>query len=135
MILCTYCHLIIDSLTNILSEFMNLTSIRSFPNFLQVSHLHIVPSLSLSLLKSDIVNFEDLRSVRQIWVAAAPICEEAHEKLKKKFHQPVRIYKAYGLTEATFIVAFGEFERQKPGCIGKIVETMQCKVSLMTQNH
>ncbi|CAH0387049.1 unnamed protein product [Bemisia tabaci] len=93
-----------------------------------VSHLHIVPSLSLSLLKSDIVNFEDLRSVRQIWVAAAPICEEAHEKLKKKFHQPVRIYKAYGLTEATFIVAFGEFERQKPGCIGKIVETMQCKI-------
>lgn len=87
-----------------------------------------MPSLLLSLLKSNSVNFGDLQSVRKIWLAAAPILEEECSKLKKKFLQPVQIYRALGLTETTYITAVGEIVPGKPRRIGKIVETMQCKV-------
>ncbi|CAH0387052.1 unnamed protein product [Bemisia tabaci] len=110
-----------------MASFSFLSWINTIKEF-SASHLHLVPSLLLSLLKSNSVNFGDLQSVRKIWLAAAPILEEECSKLKKKFLQPVQIYRALGLTETTYITAVGEIVPGKPRRIGKIVETMQCKI-------
>lgn len=100
-----------------------------------LTHLHIVPSLLVTLIKSSWINFGDLKSVQHVWTGAAPVGAKEQEDLKKKFQQAVVIHHSYGLTETTFTMFTGVSSLQKPGSPGRLIDSMQCKIVDLENNN
>uniref|UniRef100_A0A0A9YVM6 4-coumarate--CoA ligase-like 7 n=1 Tax=Lygus hesperus TaxID=30085 RepID=A0A0A9YVM6_LYGHE len=94
----------------------------------QITHLYLVPSLLISLGKSELVRPDDLLSVKEVLTGAGPITLEQQRSLKNKLPPTARIFHSYGMTETTFIVTFGEMREDKPNSIGRLASGLKAKI-------
>ncbi|XP_010484070.1 PREDICTED: 4-coumarate--CoA ligase-like 9 [Camelina sativa] len=95
----------------------------------KVTGIPVSPPLIVTLVKSDLTNKYDLRSLRSLGCGGAPLGKDVAERFNKKFPD-VEIVQGYGLTESTGPVAstFGPEETVKYGSVGRISENLEAKI-------
>lgn len=93
----------------------------------QITAMHVVSSLLVSLGKLPAESLARLASVRRIFSGAAQISPLVQSALQARLPH-VTLFHSYGMTETTFTTFVGEVRADKPGSPGTLVRSMECKV-------
>ncbi|KAI4350546.1 hypothetical protein L6164_004993 [Bauhinia variegata] len=126
----TYClRSVVLSETVVLMERYSLRGMLSAVEEFKVTHLALVPSLVLAMVKDDLTDGYDLSSLESISCGAAPIGKDVIAAFSSKFPTAV-IAQGYGLTESTASVfrALGPAEARRPGTTGKLIAGVEVKI-------
>ena len=88
----------------------------------------LVPPIAVMLSKLNLVDDYDLRSVKVVLCAAAPLSPEVVEKLIHKFGW--ELMQGFGMTESlcTHVTPRGEKRLEKPGSVGLLMPFSEAKV-------
>lgn len=93
----------------------------------KIEILSVPPPIIVFLAKSPIVDKYDLSCLKVIFCAAAPLSKETELQFKERFNDIV-VLQAYGQSEATLAVLYGQAGTAKPGSVGEIIKGMSAKV-------
>uniref|UniRef100_A0A1J3JMX7 4-coumarate--CoA ligase-like 9 n=2 Tax=Noccaea caerulescens TaxID=107243 RepID=A0A1J3JMX7_NOCCA len=95
----------------------------------KVTGMPVSPPLIVALVKSELTNKYDLRSLRSLGCGGAPLGKDVAERFNQKFPN-VEIVQGYGLTESTGPAAatFGPEEIVRYGSVGRISENIEAKI-------
>ena len=91
-----------------------------------VTRAYLVPPIVLALAKHPLVDRYDLSRLETIVSGAAPLSEELADEVTERIG--VEILQGYGMTEtspATHVALPGS---GKPGCVGKLVPSSECRI-------
>ncbi|XP_017785921.1 PREDICTED: 4-coumarate--CoA ligase 1-like [Nicrophorus vespilloides] len=89
--------------------------------------LEIIPTIATFLARSPIIDKYNLTSIKNIICGGAPLTQDIHNAIQKRFNCQVR--QLYGMTE-TCGLAMAEFvgEKLKFGSVGKLIPKIEAKV-------
>jgi 4-coumarate--CoA ligase len=90
---------------------------------------HIVPPVALLMAFSDIPLKYDIKSLRQIVIAAAPTKKELQMRLKTRFGLSTKILQGYGLSECSpSVLHQHETDEADVGTVGKVLSGTEVRL-------
>ncbi|PSN34955.1 hypothetical protein C0J52_17628 [Blattella germanica] len=93
-----------------------------------ITCLHLVASLLVFLLKRDVLDKPECKSVQHIWTGAAPLSPKIQLLALEKLGGRAVLHHSYGLTETTFTMFTCIVENSSLGTPGRLTPGMECKV-------
>ncbi|BEJ12258.1 hypothetical protein CspHIS471_0207180 [Cutaneotrichosporon sp. HIS471] len=95
----------------------------------KITHGLIVPPIVIVLLHSELVPKYDLRSLKTLMCAAAPLGDELTKEFESRFPNCV-VTQGYGLTETTPIITCltGDEVEGKSGWVGRLLPTYEARL-------
>ncbi|CAG9798878.1 unnamed protein product [Chironomus riparius] len=94
----------------------------------KIEILTVPPPIVVFLAKSPLFDTYDLSSLKLIICAAAPLSQETETQVKERFNNEIFLIQAYGQSEATLAVLYGQAGTAKPGSVGEIIKGMSVKI-------
>ncbi len=87
---------------------------------------HIVPPVAVALAKHPAVDRYNLSGVRWLFSAAAPLGKELTEAVETRLS--VRVRQGYGMTEASPATHYTAPGGERPGKVGPLVPSTECRI-------
>ena len=94
----------------------------------QITCLHLVASLLVFLLKRDVLDKPECKSVHHIWTGAAALSPKVQLLALEKLSRRAILHHSYGLTETTFTMFTCVVGPNSLGTPGRLTPGMECKV-------
>ncbi|CAG9962904.1 unnamed protein product [Clonostachys byssicola] len=112
----------------------NLEKFAQLVSSVQATSFQGVPSVVLSLAKSDVTDRYDFSRASILNVGGAPLKKADLAKLMSR--APWRLIQAYGMTEAAGYVAYQTFDETLPdGCTGKMLPGIEARLMVEGKNE
>ncbi|KAI4350545.1 hypothetical protein L6164_004992 [Bauhinia variegata] len=120
---------VVLSETVVLMEKFSLRGMLSAVEEFKVTHLAVVPSTVVAMIKDGLTDGYDLRSLEGVGCGGAPLGKDVIAAFRSKFPTVV-LAQGYGLTEATSTVSrlMGPVEVRQPGTTGKLMSCLEAKI-------
>jgi acyl-CoA synthetase (AMP-forming)/AMP-acid ligase II len=87
---------------------------------------HIVPPVAVALAKLPVVDNYDLRHLRWLLCAAAPLGSEVTNAIEARLNVLMR--QGYGMTEASPATHYTRPDERRPGKVGTLVPNTECRI-------
>ncbi len=91
-----------------------------------VSIFHVAPPVAVALAKHPAVDQYDLSSLRCLFSGAAPLGAELTHQVETRLS--VRVRQGYGMTEASPATHYTVPGRERPGKVGTLVPSTECRI-------
>ena len=93
----------------------------------EVAEVPIVPTMVVSILKSQHKIHKLLRPLRTVWCAGSPLPQLTQNDFYRLLRPNARLLQTYGMTEAGWVSTFLWPEKDHSGSVGRILPGLEAR--------
>ena len=94
----------------------------------EITESHMVNPIALATLAAPPEDRRKLGSLRQVWIAGAPLGEDLQYRLAQALHPEARVVQVLGMTECGWITTFHYPEKDLSGSCGRLMPNVEAKI-------